>query len=390
MRVAVLRASILGEIMKNPFRYGQIVEKENFCNRENELKEIKRAIENGYSFWIYSPRRFGKTSLIKRAFSETKTIKTLYLDLYNIQSLEDFADKYSKLIIKNLFDWKMDVKALGKKTKQYFKNINPSISFDAEGMPSFSLSSSSIEDQKDIEVILDIPEKISVSMGIQICIAFDEFQEINRIEPFIINWMRSSFQAHKNVSYIFLGSKQSLMENIFADSNSPFYEFGFKIPIYEISAKDWNIFIKNKFSNSGIDINENTISEILEKSNNHPHFTQYFSSVVWELLYEGENQNDRNFNDLWMKKIIAAQTIVFQGMYDQLNQNQRKTLISIASLSEVDQLFSAKYIKKNKLPASSSLSTILKSLMKNGYIYKSKELKYKITNPVFKEWLLRL
>ena len=91
-----------------------------------------------------------------------------------------------------------------------------------------------------------------------------------------------------------------------------------------------------------------------------------------------------------MKKIIAAQTIVFQGMYDQLNQNQRKTLISIASLTEEDQLFSAKYIKKNKLPASSSLSTILKSLMKNGYIYKSKELKYKIANPIFKEWLLRL
>jgi len=376
--------------MKNPFRYGQIVDKENFCNREQELKDIKRAIENGYSFWIYSPRRFGKTSLINRAFSETKNIKTLYLDLYNIQSLEDFADKYSKLIIKNLFDWKMDVDALGKKLKHYFKNISPSISFDTSGMPSFSLGSNSIGDQKDIEVILDIPERIAVSKNIQICIAFDEFQEINRIEPFIINWMRSLFQSHKNVSYVFLGSKQSLMEKIFADSNSPFYEFGFKLPIYEISEKDWKVFIKDKFNKSGIDIFENTISAILQKSNNHPHFTQYFSSVVWELLYEGVNQNDNDFNDLWMKKIIEGQTIIFQGIYDQLNQKQRKVLITIAKIHTDDQLFSSDYIRKNNLPTSSSISTILKSLTKNGYIYKSKESKYRITNPVFKEWLLKL
>ena len=86
--------------MKNPFRFGQLVKGEHFCNRLNELKEIKKALNNGYSFWIYSPRRFGKTSLLLRAFEELSGIKTVYLDLYNVQSLSAFAEKYSQVVLK--------------------------------------------------------------------------------------------------------------------------------------------------------------------------------------------------------------------------------------------------------------------------------------------------
>ena len=82
--------------MKNPFRFGQLVRGENFCNRLNELKEIKKAITNNYSFWIYSPRRYGKTSLILKVFEELPDIKKVYIDLYNIPSLSAFAEKYSR------------------------------------------------------------------------------------------------------------------------------------------------------------------------------------------------------------------------------------------------------------------------------------------------------
>ena len=68
-----------------------------------------------------------------------------------------------------------------------------------------------------IEKILQVPELIANDRKISIYIAFDEFQEIERIEPFIINWMRSVFQQQENISYIFLGSRQSLMESIFAN-----------------------------------------------------------------------------------------------------------------------------------------------------------------------------
>lgn len=375
--------------MKNPFRFGQLVKGENFCNRIAELKEIKKAISNSYSFWIYSPRRFGKTSLILKAFDELPGIKTIYIDLYNVQSLSALAEKYSQEVIKELFDWKEGIKSIGKKISMFFKHIVPKVSFDTMGNPSISFEAQAIEKKSEIETILDIPEKIASEQGRHICIAFDEFQEVNRIEPFLINWMRSSFQLHQHVSYVFLGSKQALMETIFADSNSPFYEFGFKIPIREIGTSDWEPFLKEKFENTGLKVSADTIRSIIAKSGGHPHFTQYFASVVWEFLLEGSDQDDPLFTAAWMERIIAGQSIIFQNQFDQLNQNQRKIMTAIASLKPEDQLFSSGYRKRYALPGSSTLAVTINSLAKKELIYK-KNGYYDIVNPVFKEWLIRI
>lgn len=374
---------------KNPFRFGQLVRGEDFCNRLDELEEIKRNITNGYSSWIYSPRRFGKTSLILKAFEELAGIKTIYIDLYNVQSLSALVEKYSQSVLKELFDWKSGIKNIGKKMSVFFKGITPKISFDAQGNPSVSLEPQVIEDKGDIENILEIPEKIANEKKYQVCIAFDEFQEVNRIEPFLINWMRSAFQRHRSVSYVFLGSKQSLMETIFADSNSPFYEFGIKVPIHEISPQDWEGFIKNKFKCTGLEITGETIAAIIDKAGGHPHFTQYFASVVWEFLVEGFDQGEAGFTTAWMDRIVDGQSVIFQNLFDQLNQNQRKVLMALASLKKDEQLFSQSYRKKHRLPATSTLSVTLNALIKKDLANKSNG-SYSVLNPVLKEWLLRL
>lgn len=373
--------------MENPFKYGEVVSGENFCNREKELKEIKRAIINGYSFWMYSPRRFGKSSLILKAFDELNenNITTIYFDMYKLETLDSFAREYSALLAKELFDWKIGIKKLTQKIGKYFQNLYPKISFDSYGNPSVSLEIKKIEDHTDIETILNIPDKIAEKSDIKICIAFDEFQEIQRIKPFLINWMRSLFQFQKKVSYIFLGSKQSLMEYIFTDINSPFYEFGFKMPIYPISNSDLTSYIKNRFRKTKLKINNNTISDILKRSRSHPHFTQYFAAVIWELILEGFDEKDPDFNTLWMKRIIDSQSFIFQNIYDQFNLNQRKTLIAISNLKD-EKLFSGEYRKRFDLSETSSLTSTINSLIKKNLIQKVNG-SYEIINPVFEEWV---
>lgn len=374
--------------MKNPFRFGQVVDNEFFCNRQREIKEIHKAIHNGYSFWIYSPRRYGKTSLIRKAFDTFKgKVTFFYFDFYNIQTLDDFARIYSEAIALNLFDWKNGLKSISKKLGNYFKNLYPKVSFNSLGNPSFSLELAEIKDKNNIQMILDIPEKISSRK--KICIAFDEFQEINRIEPFLINWMRSSFQKQENVSYVFLGSRQSLMESIFADTNSAFYEFGFKMPIQEISYEDLYNFIKERFHKTKIKIKKSAIDQILQKSKCHPHFTQYFASVVWEFLLEGADETDPEFHAAWMGRILNAQSVVFQNIYDGLNSNQRRVLMAIASMQKSEKLFSNDIKKRYKLPASSTLTVAAKGLLKQDIISKI-DNEYQINNPVFEEWIRKL
>ena len=372
----------------NPFQYGVVIDDTAFCNRGEDIAYLKAQIKNGYSTWLFSPRRFGKTSLVEKVFRELNDTVCIYIDLYNIKSEDDFCRKYSKVIAKGLFNWKDDIKKLTKSLSESFHKLSPTISFDEFGNPSFSLNIQKIEKQEDIETILEIPNQISLKTSKRICIAFDEFQEIKRIDPFLLNWMRSSFQSHVKISYIFLGSKQSLMDDIFSSEQSPFYEFAAKMNLSVINRDELFTFIKDNFTKHGLPIETYTVDKILEKSECQPHFTQYFSSVVYDHIKAGIDQTSDNFQDSWLKKIMIPQADVFQDIYDQLTNSQRATLQAISRLNEPG-IFSEKTRIKFGLPVSSSLNEVIKALQKKGLIYKAQDT-YKITNPIFKEWLIGL
>ncbi len=369
----------------NPFKFGKIVEKDDFCNRKQELQFLKNRILNNQSVWLYSPRRYGKSSLLLKAFEEITGVKTIYFDLYNILTLSDFAKGFSKVISSELFDWKQDIRKIAQSVGQYFTGLSPSITLDEIGNPTFSLEKSSIEEKADIGKILSIPEKIGMQKNSQICIAFDEFQEYKRIDPFLVNQMRSIFQTQKMVSYIFMGSKQSLMQSIFSDPNSPFYEFGEKMTINPIIKKDWLEFISNKFKQTNLKITKKTMDEILEISKGHPHYTQYFSSVVWNLINEGEDQNTPLFSKQWLERIIDSQSDIFQNILDQLTNNQRKVLMAL-STSDTIQLYGKATADAFNFPSDSTLNESIKGLMKKDIIIKKNSF-YQIVNPIMREWL---
>lgn len=372
----------------NPFQFGVVIDDTAFCNRKKEIEFLKRQIENGYSTWLFSPRRFGKTSLVDKVFREITSIECIYVDLYNIKSLDDFARKYSDILAKELFNWKDEIRNLTKKLSENFRHLSPGVSFDEFGNPSFSLNVNRIEQQTDIETILEVPNTISKQRKKSVCIAFDEFQEIHRIDPFLLNWMRSSFQRQKNVCYIFLGSKQSLMEDIFASARSPLYEFAVKMNLSVIDRTELFNFIQEKFSQYNLRVKDHTIDSILQISDCQPHYTQFFASVVFDLIRNGHDQDAADFKDSWLRRIMYSQVDVFQDIYDQLTNSQRSALLALSKLRGIG-IYSDEAREKFGLPVSSSLAEALRALQKKALIYKSGE-GYKFSNPIFKEWLLTL
>jgi hypothetical protein len=271
---------------------------------------------------------------------------------------------------------------------QYFKGLSPSITLDENGNPAFSLEKSPMIKKADIGKIFSIPEEIGKRNNIYICIAFDEFQEYKRIDPFLVNQMRSIFQTQKNVSYIFMGSKQSLMQSIFSDAKSPFYEFGEKMNIDPIKKKDWHQFIYKKFKQTGLEIGKKTIDNILDVSHGHPHYTQYFSAVVWNLISEGEDQNTQQFSQQWLDLVINSQSDIFQNILDQLTTNQRKVLKAL-STSDTLQLYGKATADAFNFPSDSTLNESIKGLMNKDIITKKNGF-YQIANPIMKEWLKNL
>ena len=179
-----------------------------------------------------------------------------------------------------------------------------------------------------------------------------------------------------------------MMEDIFASARSPFYEFAVKMNLSVIGYDELFQFIKEKFHQHGLTIYDQTIQSILKKSECQPHYTQFFASVVFNLIEKGYDQKSQEFEDIWLNKVMHSQADIFQDIYDQLTNAQRVVLHTLAKIKD-EGIFSEDAREKYRLPASSTLNEALKALQKKALIYKSEE-KYSFSNPVLKEWLLTL
>jgi len=78
--------------MKNPFKYGVLVDNEFFTDRNEELKEVQRTLDSENHLIMISPRRFGKSSLVAKAVKATGR-PCISLNMQNMLSVEDFASK---------------------------------------------------------------------------------------------------------------------------------------------------------------------------------------------------------------------------------------------------------------------------------------------------------
>ena len=258
----------------NPFKFGTVVDTPFFTNREKELQQVVSIIESKNHLIMISPRRFGKTSLIQKAIKTNKR-KVLFLDVQLANSTEDFAAQYLKRIYR-IFP--------AQKIKQNIKKfrILPVVSLNpvtGEVEISFQPGNNSLP---IIEDVLNLLENLSSEKNRPI-VVLDEFQDILRLEKGIDRKLRVIIQNHKNINYIFLGSQESMMRDIFEKKKSPFYHFGILFPLQKIDNKHFKAFLINRLAN--VTKSAEYISEsILQFTDGHPYYTQQLAFIVFNHL----------------------------------------------------------------------------------------------------------
>jgi AAA+ ATPase superfamily predicted ATPase len=106
--------------MKNPFVYGETVTGVYFCNRIQEIRELVNDIQNGTNVIIFSPRRYGKTSLINQVLeiARQKDIISFYVDLYPAVNKQKFIEIYAQAISSGLTG---KTSSIVKKLKEYLQ-----------------------------------------------------------------------------------------------------------------------------------------------------------------------------------------------------------------------------------------------------------------------------
>ncbi|MFV0480509.1 MAG: AAA family ATPase [Campylobacteraceae bacterium] len=366
-------------MQNNPFYYGGAVEKEHFCNRENEIKELKKDINAGLDILIYAPRRFGKTSFVLKTLKEMQEQNTKYvfLDLMQISTIDEFINRYFNILAKSLEE-PID------KVINFFKNVlnlrpNIAVTFDSDMKPSFSLSLSSEDREKTLEDVLNIPLEFA-KKNQNIVIVFDEFQEATTLN--LEAKLRSVIQHQNNkVSYIFMGSKKSLLHAMFLDKARPFYKSVKHFKIEEIKLESWERFITSKFNETKKQINKKYIEDIFAITKGFAYYTQQFAHELWN------NTNKKVDDEIFyntLKIIVEREEDLFTLEFDNLTPNQKKALKIVVEKGG-KMLYDEQYLAKYQIK-SASFQTALQGLLQKDILDKNNK-EYYFIDPLFEYWL---
>ncbi len=276
--------------MEKAFVYGMSVEGSNFTDREKERKRIRLDFENGINVILISPRRMGKTSLIKKVMTEmdNPNIKVVYLDIYDCRSEYDFYNRFATAILRATSN---KVEQLMENLKKFLARVSPKISFNPEPNSEFSLSLGITPKNYSPEEILQLPEIIARERGYRIVVCIDEFQQVGEF-PDSLNVqkrMRGIWQHHQQVSYCFFGSKRHLMENIFQNRRMPFYQFGEMMHLDCIPTEYWVQFICQRFEKYGKHISEEIATRICDTVQN---YSSYVQQLAWNVMAETQYEAD--------------------------------------------------------------------------------------------------
>ena len=270
--------------MKRPFVYGEIAEKENFIDRDDDRKRLKTFLQNGINVMLISPRRWGKSSLVRQAMKELMAedahVRVCYIDAFSVTSVSEFLNVLASAVIEAT---STTLEKRFEDIKRFIHTVTPSVTIKDDVLNSFSFDLKIQPLEQSAQEILRLPETIAVAKNIHVIVCIDEFQQLATLPGWknLEGKMRSEWQLQHNTTYCFYGSKRHMMMDIFGNANNPFYRFGQVLFLQKISKDYWVPYIIEGFSKTGKTISPELASRICNTVQCHSWYVQQLSFFVW-------------------------------------------------------------------------------------------------------------
>jgi hypothetical protein len=369
--------------MFSPFVFGKIASGDAFTDREEEQKRLVENFRSHINSVIISPRRWGKSSLVRKV-GETlqrgkSPIRFCYLDLFNVRTEQEFYAHFAREVLRVSYSkWEERLDS----AKRFFKRLTPKFSMGTDPLNDFSVSFDLEETRDAPEEILDLPERICQHRKIELVICLDEFQNIGFFdEPLAFQKkMRAQWQHHKQTTYCLYGSKRHMMTELFENKSMPFYKFGDVVFLQKIPEQYWVKYLIDGFARTGKSLKKEFAERIAREMENHPYFVQQLAHTIWTRTVKvctGKEYSEA------VDVLLREHGILFQREIDGLTNSQLNFLKALCR--NVAQLSSAETLKKHKMGSSGNVNRIKSSLV-------SKEVLdiipqgISFIDPMFKRW----
>jgi AAA+ ATPase superfamily predicted ATPase len=369
--------------VRNPFITSGYRGKEFFCDRDEETRKLLSSLENGQSVTLTALRRMGKTGLIRHVLSQLpKNYTGIYLDMLPTENLRDFLNALATSVYAAIPEQTKP----GKMMIGFLKSLRPVISFDPlTGYPQFTIDVRSGEAEMHIQSVLRYLEEYPLT----VVIAIDEFQQIlNYPEKNTDAFLRTIIQSLNNIRFIFSGSQQHLMTQLFADPKRPFYQSAGFMKINKIDSNLYTSFIDHHFKQGGFEIGRDTIHSMLQWADHHTYYVQLLCNRVFASPVK---QID---NGVWQDQaaaLLQEQEAVFFKYRDLLSKHQWNLLKAMASESYVYSPTSKDFISKYNLGSPATVLRSLQALLLKEMIYSDHDSEgrfyYSVYDILFRRWM---
>ena len=372
---------------KNPFLISGYKDKEHFCDRKEETEQLIRHIKNQVNVSLFAYRRLGKTGLIKHVYEQLQleqNITCLYIDILGTTDLSEFTN----MLATSIYNAFPKNNTIGKKIMNAIQSLRPTINFDEfTGSASISFN---ISNKKQTEATLQQLLKFIDDQAIQITLTIDEFQQVLEFpEKNTESILRTQIQQLKNTNFIFCGSHQKMMHELFDNAKRPFFASCSNLHLESIPRDKYQVFIRKMFKKSKREIDEETLDFICTWTMRHTYYTQYFCNFLYASPHK---KIDVKIAQKTALEILTIHENTFFQYRNLLTTPQWNTLKAVAKEEQLFQPTAKSFIQEHKLGTPSTVNRSIQSLLeKEMILYNSagEEPYYEVYDKFLLRWLAK-
>lgn len=369
---------------RNPFVTNGYSGAEYFCDRKVETQTIVEMLINQNNIALISPRRMGKTDLIRHSLLQPEIKERYYIfevDIYATSSLNDFIDVLGKTVLEAL-------RAKGRSVWEGFLNVLASvrseISFDITGNPVWGLGLGHIVNP--MTTLNEIFEYLQ-NADRPCIVAIDEFQQILKYQDGekIEALLRTHIQRCSNANFIFSGSHRHLMSGIFVTPSRPFYQSVNIINLQPIPLEKYKEFCQCKFREAGKQIEDGVVETLYVRFKKTTMYLQKVMNMLFAMTNKGSICK-LEMIDIAVKRLLDLASDAYETIFCQMPEKQRNLFLAISAEGEAYSISSGQFVRKYRLSSPSSVLSAAKGLLDKDYVTQDKGI-YTAYDLLFVEWL---
>ncbi len=360
----------------NPFNFSKPASADELIDRERDLQLLVRLAEGNSNSRLTAPRRYGKTTLLKRVRAEAEKLgmNTVYVNFYGLLSVTEAADRIEDAYRTSLHGAVRNL-AVG-----IIRTFRSTVRIPKTGVALEPTIETDIG--RRLNWLLDLPVKIMERTGSPTLVVFDEFQDILLTKPPLDGLIRSRLEQHEaEASYIFAGSHPGMMRRLFGDRTRPFYGQARAVRLGPLPEDALGTYIGDRFTRSGRDVG-GILDPLLATARGHPQRAMLLAHFLWERTAAGGKSDEGGWQEA-LSDVYLELRDELDSIWNGLADAERRALAAIA---RGPGLLMRKSVLDELQLARSTARDARDRLIEEGYVQGEGD-ELEIVDPLLARWI---